>query len=595
MLHPARAHPGDPTDPLADCTRTVLNCSAAAQQRQLAAYGRPLVIPLDPSNPLGSPVVSCAAPATAAAAGAAAQQPQQQLVVVFHGAHCPLWRPTASGCFWNATAASFEGAGCVAAPALDCVCSGSGLSDFRALTTGAAAAGAPAAASISQLPAVPPRSAWASTWAVAAVVIALTAAAPLAAGALGALERRARTRALRELTRALGAASCGFRQLTSGDWCYSVQPPSITGGGSMVAGELVNIAAACSLPLIRLRLAIPEELLAPGDLLRVAGFTCAACPKNVATGSLFAPPRRVPSGSFRNRRPPRSRIEMVIGAVRSMEQAERLKERARKQREEARAAAEARRKAAPPRRDSSGRTALDSALSFPRGDDGSHYRRHGQDGSSGGGQHRYGRPAPLIGVLPSAPRKARTAADPTAASGGTAGAPPMLPSPPDVEEELLLVTPAATMSGGVGVGGEPGVAAEKRSPRRGGSRRLAAPDAGGAGGESDDDAESGEDAREVVDQDDLAYVQPVCTELLGGEAGLSDSPWLVGTALATAALYRGRLLPTSELALRQMRLAEVFAAVTTCVPAVLLIQSVFLLPRECVKPGTAAAAPPFEL
>lgn len=529
------------------CTRTVLNCSAAAQQRQLAAHGRPLAIPLDPTNPIESQFVSCAS------ASAVVGDQQQEAVVVFSGARCPLWRPTATGCFWNATAASFQGGSCVAAPALDCVCSGTGLADFRALPAAESGAAAATAVTISRLTPVPPRTAWASTWAVAAVVIAISAALPASTGVLRALERRARTRALRELTRALGAASCGFRQLTTGDWLHAVPAPNVTAFGGTVSGELVNIAAACSLPLIRLRLAIPEEILAPGDLLRVAGFTCPATAKNVASGSLFSMPRRAPSGS-RSRKVPRSRIEMVIGAVQVMEQQDRV----RQQRKEARAAAEKRRRAEAaqrrannlPRRDSSGSTLLESHAVAPDRD--TSLFSHPSDASASG----------RAGAQSLFKSKKAASVPPISELLGLSTVPDgsLLSPPPDVEEDLLLVTAAAggraaTPTGG-GDHGSGGRFAPREDMMTSGAWRE------DSLGDDEDDSDDGEAEEQEANALGLTAQN---TALLCGEAELTDSQWMAGTALATAALYRGQLLPASELALRQMRLAQVFSLVTTCV------------------------------
>lgn len=94
------------TGPLVDgpgvaCTRTVLDCTAEGQLRQLAEHGRPAAIFLDPVRPLEAPVVQCGAPG--AAAGESAEGSLDYLIV-FAGSMCPLWRPDNERmCSWNAS------------------------------------------------------------------------------------------------------------------------------------------------------------------------------------------------------------------------------------------------------------------------------------------------------------------------------------------------------------------------------------------------------------------------------------------------------------------------------------------------------------
>lgn len=64
----------------------------------------PQIVFLDPADPFSAPQVSCKPGVT-------------KQLVVFNGTNCTLWRPdNAAGCFWDASAQAFSGAGCVAAP-----------------------------------------------------------------------------------------------------------------------------------------------------------------------------------------------------------------------------------------------------------------------------------------------------------------------------------------------------------------------------------------------------------------------------------------------------------------------------------------------
>lgn len=91
LTGPLTAGPG------VNCSRVVLNCSAAAQAERLAkSDGRPLVVFLDPTRPLSAPAVQCGEPEGASGGGGGLD-----MLVVYSGPRCPLWRPdNAFGCFW---------------------------------------------------------------------------------------------------------------------------------------------------------------------------------------------------------------------------------------------------------------------------------------------------------------------------------------------------------------------------------------------------------------------------------------------------------------------------------------------------------------
>jgi len=233
---------------MGDCKLSFLDC------RPQAPPGALTRLFLNPDNVTDGPLVQCAD-----------GDGDTPLLRVYWGANCLLWQPKALGCAWDAAAQAFTGGDCVAAgDATQCACRH--LTDF-------VAAAARTHDGSSGLLERPPRAALSSLLAaLAALLGALFAAMHAGAAAGWARQRRAEARLLARLR----TASLGFRHLPNGGWCWTFVQEAPGAGweeggkGEPPLGSLLRFSRLLGLPMVRLRAAIPEELI-PGDAAAAAG------------------------------------------------------------------------------------------------------------------------------------------------------------------------------------------------------------------------------------------------------------------------------------------------------------------------------------
>ena len=239
---------------LTGCQTAVLDCAAA---------GTAGVFFLNPDDPFAAPAVRCPsldAPVVGRGGTLALAAPP---LFILYGARCALWNSSNTiACYWNATLQAFQGAGCAASTSQSqCLCSH--LTDFSTLTFPTIAVATPA-----QMLAITPGDLITKLRFFLALIVGLFGAMHLGAAIGYVMDRRSRARVLAELT----SPDLGFVMLSSGVWTWSVFQDPLRDSFGAVTGPAVRLAQLVGVPYVRLRCAIPEELLA-GDIVHVVGRT----------------------------------------------------------------------------------------------------------------------------------------------------------------------------------------------------------------------------------------------------------------------------------------------------------------------------------
>ena len=227
--------PGDAND----CESVVLDCGSDAPCTG-AVRGRNCTVQLDVRSPLLYPGIACNVSLT-----------PPPVLRIFTGSNCPLWRPgNVHRCNWDATVQAFVGDGCVAAAATRCACRH--LTDF-------VPARVPQinTCSATELLALTPSDIVDELRLLFYVVIFCFAgmnAGAVVGFALDMLQRRA------TLARFL-TDEAGFVAHPDGAWTWVFRQQPCTLAVEAPAGSAVRIAWLVGIPFIRLRAALPEELL----------------------------------------------------------------------------------------------------------------------------------------------------------------------------------------------------------------------------------------------------------------------------------------------------------------------------------------------
>ena len=248
---------------LAGCTRVVLDCSTSS------ASGSPRQTYLNPDNPLaavpqwGPTVVRCPLLNTSVVGLGGAYSTQPPALVVYTGGLCKLWQPNNSAlCFWNATSQQFQGAGCIASTApSQCLCGH--LTDFSTLSFPSIPVATPA-----QMLAVKPADLVTKLRLFFFLVIGLFIGMHVGCFAGLAVDQRRKHHIMRTLT----TRDLGFTALPNGVWTWKLQQDPLSSAVGPVTGSAVRFARLVGHPYVRLRCAIPEEML-PGELAHVVGRT----------------------------------------------------------------------------------------------------------------------------------------------------------------------------------------------------------------------------------------------------------------------------------------------------------------------------------
>lgn len=221
-------------DLLANCTRTILDCPRDTGKK----------VYLDPFRPLSIPAVQCA--------------PGRSLkMLVFNGTGCKIWNPERTPCYWNATAQGFSG-NCGNRANLQCACTH--LTDFQG-GTGIKLQ----VASLQQMLSLSADDIFVKQRMFAGIVFGLFGLMLLAAGALFPVDLRVRQAALANLKK----RDFGFRSF-GGAWTWSLSQSGLGDAVDRAGGTAVNVAGIIGIPFVRLRAAIPEELM-PGSMALALG------------------------------------------------------------------------------------------------------------------------------------------------------------------------------------------------------------------------------------------------------------------------------------------------------------------------------------
>ena len=244
---------------LAGCRRTMLDCTSASAG-SLTAY-------LNPSNPLasipqwGPTRVQCPQAGSTPVGLGGTLSSSARVLLVYWGSTCQLWQANNTArCFWNATGQSFQGPGCVPSTApSQCLCSH--LTDFSVLTFPNIPVATP-----TQLLAVSPKDIVTKLRFLFFLIFGLFIGMHIGCLAgLGVDIRRKRV-----VLATLTSPDLGFTALPNGVWTWAVLQDPLTDALGPVTGSAVRLARLVGMPYVRLRCAIPEELL-PGELAHVVG------------------------------------------------------------------------------------------------------------------------------------------------------------------------------------------------------------------------------------------------------------------------------------------------------------------------------------
>ena len=229
--------------PLVDaggCSQDVLDCASLADAERK-------IFP-NPAAPLTVPAVQCNANVSMA--------PMR----VFYGKRCALiQRDNAAGCWWDNVKQSFAGPGCVAsAGPTQCACRH--LTDF----SGKRKMALPMA-SLSDMVSLNPADIVTKLKLLFIVVITLFSAMNIGA-AIGA-GQDARDR--RKIVLKLRQPEAGYRETAAGAWLWRFRLEPLKEDIDSPTGSAVRLAAIMGIPFVRLRAALPDEILTAsmGDAL----------------------------------------------------------------------------------------------------------------------------------------------------------------------------------------------------------------------------------------------------------------------------------------------------------------------------------------
>ena len=237
------------TGPLVDetCSTQVIDCGSDAPCTG-AVWGANCTIFPNPRLPLG--------PGNGAVACPACPGPQcpptgPPVLRVVYGAECALWQNNTLGCSWNNTNQTFTGPGCVASPgSTRCMCRH--LTDFASarvpqLTT----------CSLSQMVGLNPADIVNQLRFLFIVVCCLFALMNGGAAVAFVMDMQHKSHSVARIK----TPEMGFTQLPDGTWLWSTTQDELDRAVAAPSGSAVNFTALFGFPFIRLRCALPEELM----------------------------------------------------------------------------------------------------------------------------------------------------------------------------------------------------------------------------------------------------------------------------------------------------------------------------------------------
>ena len=228
---------------MAGCTATILDCSVVGSSG--IAY-------LNPDDPFNYPAVLCPnGNSTGGAVGLGALHTSEgpPALLVFSGASCEVWKTNNSlQCNWDALSQSFTGSGCVGASQMQCMCTHlTAFSSYAPPTIHVA--------SRSQMLHISPADVLSKARLFVIMVSILFVALHFSALFSALVDRRWRSGLRAELfSDAFGFA--GNQEI----WCWRLSLSTDPDSG-ISFGPSLRFAAVVGLPLVRLQLAIPEDLL----------------------------------------------------------------------------------------------------------------------------------------------------------------------------------------------------------------------------------------------------------------------------------------------------------------------------------------------
>jgi len=234
------------------CSQLVLDC-ASNRPCEGAIRGKSCVVYPNPRNPL-SGNVSC--PANLTALGLSAQP----VMRVIYGAGCALWQPNTFNCSWDNTKQAFTGTGCVSPSNVTrCMCRH--LTDF-------AAARVPkvTTCSLSDMTSFSAADIIKKLKTLFELVVIMFGIMHVGA-VVGVMQDRAHNaKVIRHVT----SPGMGFQLSPSGAWMWHLQQQPLQGDVGAPEGSAVALAGVLGFPFIRLRIALPTELL-PGTVAEAIG------------------------------------------------------------------------------------------------------------------------------------------------------------------------------------------------------------------------------------------------------------------------------------------------------------------------------------
>ena len=234
---------------LVDCTADA-PCTGTVWGRNCSVYPNPR-LPLGPDNA----AVTCPV-----CPGPSCPLTGPPVLRVAYGAGCALWQNNTLGCWWNNTNQTFVGPGCVSTsgPA-QCMCRH--LTDF-------AAARAPSLSTVStaELLGLSAADIITKLRLLFIVVITLFGIMLLGAAVGSVQDWHHRNSVLAKLM----LQQHGFTEQKSGAWTWTLRQDPLVESVGTPSGSAVRIADVFAFPFIRLRCAMPKELL-PGSIAQSLG------------------------------------------------------------------------------------------------------------------------------------------------------------------------------------------------------------------------------------------------------------------------------------------------------------------------------------
>ena len=243
------------TGPLAcGCETTVLDCatdSAAAAaaadaarktggNATAAAAAARRKVYLSPVDALLIPAITCA------------PGDNRTVMRLFTGTDCPAWQAdNGYNCSWDAARQLWTGVGCAAPSTLACAC-------LHLTSFSGGAAPALGVASLSAMTSLNPADIFTKLKALAAIIFTLFGAMHLFGAWLLLSDERAKASTLARLRN----RRSGYFAAPGGAWLWDLRHAEVKDQGAHVGEEaLARVAALMGVPLVRLRAAVPEELL----------------------------------------------------------------------------------------------------------------------------------------------------------------------------------------------------------------------------------------------------------------------------------------------------------------------------------------------